>query len=77
MGREIEMFLQNLKKLMLWKNKPFCIVTIIFSMLACFCIVKIALPCREYAFQGSRDFNDGIPEQTIIYEDISLPPGGV
>ena len=69
------MFWQNLKKIKLWKEKPFRIISIIFCLLICFCIVRIALPCKEYSFEGGRYFNSGIPEQAIVYEDISLSPG--
>lgn len=69
------MFFLKLRELKLWKRRPFFIITIVFSILILFCIVRIALPEKEYFYQGNRQFNNGIPEQVTVYENISLPPG--
>lgn len=70
------MFIKRINELKVWKKKGFAIFTILFSLCLLFCIIKIALPCREYLFDGSYSFEAGIATtETVIYEGISLTPG--
>lgn len=55
-------------------NKKYCILfLLVISIL--FCLIKIALPCKEYHYTGNAIFDEAISDKAIIYEGISLPPG--
>ncbi len=68
--------MQKIWALKLWKRKPICVITALFSFLLLFCAIKIILPCHQYQFEGGRSFDIGIAApDTIVYDGIHLSPG--
>ncbi|MCM1112102.1 MAG: hypothetical protein NC399_02490 [Muribaculum sp.] len=62
--------------LKLWKRKPVCVVTALFSFLMLLCVIQILRPCRQYQFEGGQTFDTGAAApDTVVYGDISLTPG--
>lgn len=65
-----------MRELEIWKKGTFIILTIISVLLLLLLLVKLLMPCRDYLFEGSCSFTEGIrTENAIIYKGIALSPG--
>ena len=70
------MYIQRIWNLKIWKKKPFCMAAVLFFLMILFCLIKIALPCQTYSYEGSMFFNPDSPVgDTAVYGGIRLKPG--
>ena len=69
------MFLKEVKKSELWKKKSLRFFLLFWTVLFLFCIIKIAVPCKEYHYDGNGTFNGDVSGEMTVYDGIALPPG--
>lgn len=66
---------QKIYQLGFWKKKPIIICTVSMLVVLLLLIVRIAMPCQEYYYEGNSVFQTGVSGSSIIYDGISLSPG--
>lgn len=59
----------------LWKKKSGRYFFLAWAVLIFLCIIRIAIPCREYRYDGKGTFREAVPLEGTVYGGISLPPG--
>lgn len=70
------MMRQRIHSLKLWTKKPIILFSGAVLILLLFLIVRIAMPCREYEYNGSHFFETGVPvTDAVIYAGLNLNPG--
>lgn len=70
------MLLRRIHELMLWKRKPFLIMTTLFLAFFSLLIVRMLLPCREYRLEGEHVFGpEEVGANVAVYDGICLEPG--
>lgn len=59
-----------------WKLKSTRIILLVAAVLSFVCAVRILWPNREYLYEGSTLFQEGIAvSDCTVFEEISLSPG--
>ena len=67
---------QRIFSLKLWQKKPMIAYFAAACILLLFFVVRIAIPCREYEYNGSHFFETGSPvTDAVIYAGLDLDPG--
>lgn len=68
--------IQKIKELQIWKKRIFCVFMAVFMLLFLALNIKIAMPNKEYQYEGISFWNENSPlgEQSV-YEGIVLPVG--
>lgn len=70
------MLIRRIDELKLWKKRPVIFFTVLFFLMLFFLIIQMVRPCRKYHLEGEYEFEQGVSTQnTVVYENIVLPPG--